>query len=141
MGGHAFGVIIIDDDEVDVEAISRSLLRLDSPPHVVVFQTASKALQGLQGKQRLFWLPSPFLILLELRLPGMTGLEFLEHIRKDERLRKTPVLVISESPSDADKAAANNLGVAGYLRKSAGSSESKALAALIEVYGRRVFTL
>jgi CheY-like chemotaxis protein len=136
MGAHPFGVIIIDDDEVDVEAISRSLLGLDSPPYLLVFQTANKALQALQDQRPLFQPTTSFLILLDLSLPGMTGLEFLEHIRKDESLRRIPIFVLTELHSEPERATAHEFGVVGYFRKLSTPSDAKALAARIEIYMR-----
>jgi CheY-like chemotaxis protein len=138
MGAYPFGVIIIDDDVVDVEAISRSLLCLDSPPHIVVFQTASEALQALQNQKQLFQPPVPFVILLELELPVMTGLDFLAHIRNDASLRGIRVFVLTSSDLESEQVAAYDLGVAAYLRKSALPDSSKAVAALIEAYMRTV---
>ena len=138
MVAHPFGVMFIEDDDVDVEAISRSLLRLDSPPHLAIFRTASEALEALQDQRPLFQLAIPFLVLLNLHLPGMTALEFLERIRKDARLRRTVVFVLADSGSDSDRAAAYDMGVVGYLTKSAVPSDNEAIAALLELYMRSV---
>ncbi len=141
MGAHPFGVIVIEDDDVDVEAISRSLLRLASPPDLAIFGTASEALQALQDQRPLFHPATPFLILLDLHLPGMPALEFLADIRKDARLRRTIVFVLADSDNDAERTAAYDMGVAGYLRKSALPGATEAIAALLEVYMQNVTTL
>ncbi len=139
MLAHPFGVMFIEDDDVDVEAISRSLLRLDFPPHLVTFGTASKALQALQDQRRPLFQPAiPFLILLNLHLPGMTALEFLADIRNDARLRRTIVFILDELDRDSDRTVAYDMGVAGYLRKSAVLSDNEAIAALLEVYMQSV---
>ena len=141
MLAHPFGVMFIEDDDVDVEAISRSLLRLASPPHLAVFGMASDALKALQDQRPLFHPATPFLILLDLHLPGMSALEFLANIRKDASLKRTIVFVLADSDSDSDRTAAYDMGVAGYLRKSAVPSANEAIAALLEVYMQSVTTL
>jgi CheY-like chemotaxis protein len=141
MGAYPFGVIVIEDDDVDVEAISRSLLRLASPPDLAIFRTASEALEALQEQRPLFHPAIPFLVLLDLHLPGMPVLEFLADIRQDARLRRTIVFVLADSDNDADRAAAYDMGVAGYLRKSAVPGTTEAIAALLEVYMQNVTTL
>jgi CheY-like chemotaxis protein len=66
-------IVLIEDDDVDVEAVSCSLLRLVDPPHRTVFSTANEALRALQGQQA-NRPADPFIILLDLNLPGKSGL-------------------------------------------------------------------
>ncbi|MFN8469596.1 MAG: response regulator [Caldilineaceae bacterium] len=141
MVAHPFGVIFIEDDGVDAEALSRSLLRLASPPHLAIFGTATEALQALQDQRPLFHPATPFLILLDLHLPGMSALEFLADLRKDARLKRCIVFVLADSDRDSDRTAAYDMGVAGYLRKSAVPSANEAIAALLEIYMQSVTTL
>jgi CheY-like chemotaxis protein len=134
MGKRHFGVLVIDDDNVDVEAISRILLGFESPPELAVFGTATQALRALQDQQLLFQPFIPFLILLDLYLPGMTGLEFLEQLRKDARLSRTIIFVLDESNSISDRAAAYDLGIAGCFTKSSLPRDTQTLTALLEFY-------
>ena len=140
MGVYPFGVIMVEDDDVDVEAISRCLLRLDFPPHLVIFQTASEALQALKDQRPFFHPAIPFLVLLGLHLPGMLAFEFLADIRKDMRLRRTIVFVLADSDNDSDRTTAYDMGVAGYLIKSALPGVTQSIAALLEVYMQNVTT-
>ena len=57
------------------------------------------------------------IILLDLNMPRMTGIEFLRELRRDSRLMHTPVVVLTTSNDDRDKIEAYNLNVAGYLLK------------------------
>lgn len=57
------------------------------------------------------------LILLDLNMPKMNGLEFLHEIRQDEELKRTPVIVLTTSDEDKDRIEAYNLNVAGYILK------------------------
>lgn len=67
--------------------------------------------------------PRPDLILLDLKMPGQGGLEFLEAIKKDENLRAIPVVVITTSALEADVLSAYRLGAAGYVLKPADINE------------------
>ena len=69
-----FGVVLVEDDDVDAESIARSFRALNFPPSLTVYRSAADALVALQGphSQRP---PSPFVLVLDLNLPGMSGLE------------------------------------------------------------------
>ena len=136
MRTHPFGVIVIDDDDADVETIAHGLQCLASPPQIVVFRTASEALHALHTRQELANPSIPFLILVERNLPLVTGLELLACIRCDASLRHIPVFVLGDSNLAADKAAAFQLGAAGYLRKPTVAGGANAMAALLETYVR-----
>ena len=71
-------------------------------------------LRGTNGRERL---PRPYLILLDLNMPRMDGVEFLIELRKDQDLKKSIVFVMTTSGADEDKVKAYNLGVAGYILK------------------------
>lgn len=114
---YPFEVVLIEDDAIDTEAILRSFRGLESPPHLTVYRTAKDALQALHGPPG-SRAAGRFLVLLDLSLPGMTGLEFLERIRSDARFRGTVIFVLTGSHDDADIAAAYDATIAGYMRKS-----------------------
>jgi CheY-like chemotaxis protein len=133
---YPFGVMVVDDNDADVATISRGLLCLDPPPHVVVFRTASEALHALHTLPELSSATVPFVILVEVNLPLVTGIEFVTCMRCNASLRRIPVFVLADSSLDSAKFAAHSLEVAGYLRKPTVPDESKAIAALLETYVR-----
>ena len=65
---------------------------------------------------------TPLAVFLDLRLPGMSGVELLEKIRQDERLRQVPVIVMTGSVNPADTERCNQLGVTAFLPKPVGLS-------------------
>jgi len=74
------------------------------------------------GEEGLAWLHEPVnskpgLILLDLNLPVMNGIEFLQATKADEQLRRIPIVVVTTSRLEADKLASFNLSVAGYMVK------------------------
>jgi CheY-like chemotaxis protein len=96
---------------------------------------ALEVLRGTNGRPRL---PRPFLILLDLNMPRMDGIEFLKELRKDEELKKSIVFIMTTSDADDDKVKSYNLGVAGYILKSNPANAFSEATALLEIYLRVV---
>ena len=110
-------LLLVDDDPIDMQAIRRSLrvLRIDNP--VIEARDGVEALQHLRGENGHDRVPSPRLVLLDLNMPRMGGMEFLEEVRRDSGLRPTLVFVMTTSASEDDKARAYARNVAGYVLK------------------------
>ncbi len=110
-------ILIVDDNEVDALALRRAFAkaRIENPIHVVVDGVAAlELLRGENGKEAL---QKPYVVLLDLNMPRMNGLEFLEEIRSDEDLGNTIVFVLSTSAAEEDIAAAYEHKIAGYIVK------------------------
>ena len=121
-------VILVEDDEIDAEAVRRAFRQHDLDPPLT-FADGLFALEALRDERGpLRGHPRPTII-LDLNLPRMNGLEFLEALRADPALRETPVVVLATSDDARDRRAARALGVAGYLIKGASSD----LAPLFEL--------
>jgi CheY-like chemotaxis protein len=107
-------LVLVEDDEVDVMNVRRALERARVTNPVFVANNGLEALELLRGdsvpKERR-------LVLLDLNMPRMNGIEFLHELRKDPDLRTTPVVVLTTSDDERDKVEAYNLNVAGYLLK------------------------
>ena len=96
---------------------------------------ALEMLRGTNGRERL---SRPFLILLDLNMPRMNGIEFLKALRQDPELKKSIVFVLTTSDADEDKVGAYNLGVAGYILKSNPANAFLETTALLDTYWRVV---
>lgn len=110
-------ILIVDDNEVDTLALKRAFSKanIDNPIHVAVDGVeAFEILRGENGKQAL---QKPYVILLDLNMPRMNGLEFLEKIRTDEDLANTIIFVLSTSAAEEDIEAAYKHKIAGYIVK------------------------
>ena len=130
-------LVVIDDDDVDVESVVRSLNRNGIFGEITVFRDGLEALRALQ--QESSKLPSrPLLILLDLDLPRLNGLEFLDALRSDSRLCGTVVFVLTLSERLEDKIAAYDRQVAGYLLKSKLGEDFALLPKLLRSYCRLV---
>ena len=112
-------ILLVDDDDVDVRIVKRALSRekIDNP--LVVARDGVEALEVLRGNNETPALQHPILILLDLNMPRMGGLEFLQEVRGDRRLAKSIVFVLTTSNDERDRDAAYRNNVAGYLLKSA----------------------
>lgn len=110
-------LLIVDDNDIDAEQILRNFekLNLRNDCHRAV--DGIEALDMLQGSNGKAPLPRPVVILLDLNMPRMNGLEFLAELRADPALATTPVIVVSTSDRDSDLYSARQYGVAGYIVK------------------------
>ena len=131
-------ILIVDDDEVDREAICRAFEEARIANETITATNGYEALEILRGDDGNGPLPPPFIVLLDLNMPRMNGIEFLHEIRADERLRMTMVIILSTSSSEKDKLAAYNLNVAGYITKSRASKDFGLLAKLLNAYWRLI---
>lgn len=111
------GILLVEDDRVDVMTVQRALCknRIENPLHVA--RTATEALAMLRGNEKGREDPLPALILLDLNLPKMSGIEFLKELRGDPSLRGLPVIVLTSSNEPHDRAAAFKYEVEDYIVK------------------------
>jgi len=111
-------MLLVEDNPDDVELTRRALQKNNLTNELVVVQDGVDALaylreaaRGENGRQL------PTVILLDLKLPRMDGLELLRQIRADERLKRLPVVVLTSSKEQQDIMASYDLGANSYIRK------------------------
>jgi CheY-like chemotaxis protein len=109
-------ILLIEDDEIDVEAVARAF-RHEAKLNFVVANSGVEALNSLRGEAGYQPVPYPYIILLDLNMPQMSGFEFLASLRSDPRLRETVVFVLTTSDRDEDRVMAFEYCVAGYFLK------------------------
>lgn len=103
-------IVLVDDDEIDRRAFERCLG--DYNCKFVVCESAEQALPRLYEHKN-----SPLILVLDVNLPGVSGLEFLADIRQMSKIKHTVTFILSSSKRDEDVIEAHRLNVAGYLRK------------------------
>ncbi|WP_437812522.1 response regulator [Sorangium sp. So ce1078] len=114
MDGKILNIILVEDDTVDVMNVRRAFERGKITNPLWVAGDGVEGLDLLRGTQ----VPRDRrLVLLDLNMPRMNGIEFLRELRSDATLRATPVVVLTTSNDDRDKVDAYDLNVAGYLLK------------------------
>lgn len=128
-------VLLVEDDQVDAEAVRRAFQKQKIANPLVEVNDGVEALSLLRGEQG-DPLPRPYIILLDLNMPRMNGLEFLKHLREDEKLRDSIVFVLTTSDDNRDKLAAYEQHVAGYMVKSRAGKDFLDLTALLDHYWR-----
>ncbi len=107
-------ILLVEDDEVDVMNVRRAFLKNRIANPLFVAGDGVAALDMLRSGE----IPRERrLILLDLNMPRMTGLEFLRELRREPTLHSTPVVVLTTSNDERDKIEAYDLNVAGYLLK------------------------
>lgn len=127
-------ILLVEDDEVDVMNVKRAFKNAKIINTLHVAGNGQEALDLLQGKRGAKITPLPRIVLLDINMPRMNGIEFLREIRKDPELRALSVFVLTTSNDDSDRFEAYQLNVAGYILKPVGvESFMKALAQL-QVY-------
>jgi len=106
-------ILLVEDDQVDTMTVQRSLKEIHVTNPLVTVENGEEALRYLQNTQR----EKPCIILLDLNMPIMNGIEFLRVIKHDDQLKCIPVVVLTTSEEQQDKVNSFNLGVAGYMAK------------------------
>ena len=114
MNDKLFNILLVEDDELDVKNVRRAFKKGNITNPLYVAGNGLEALEMLRGAE----MPrTRRLVLLDLNMPRMNGIEFLRELRADPELTATPVVVLTTSDAERDKVEAYNLHVAGYLLK------------------------
>ena len=96
-------ILLVDDDKVDTMAVKRSFRDLKIANPVIEAHNGIEALERLRGQNGYEKVPSPCLVLLDLNMPRMGGIEFLAELRLDPLLRHTLVFVMTTSEAEQDR--------------------------------------
>lgn len=104
--------LFIEDDEIEVLKFKKSLKKLGFTHRILEAKNGEEALEILREKQEL-----PNVILLDLNMPKMNGLEFLKELKEDAHLRYIPAIIVTTSNNHQDMLESYKLGIAGYIIK------------------------
>ena len=127
-------ILLVDDDDVDAMGIERALnkMKLANP-----FYRARDGVEGLEMLREKA-VDQPYMLLLDLNMPRMSGIEMLKELRSDPHLRGTVVFVLTTSDDDKDKVAAYNEHISGYIVKTKLDTGFEELMKLLDHYWRLV---
>lgn len=129
----SYSILLVEDDDVAAEAVVRGLRKHGLESTVVIAEDGIVALQILRGTHERR-IRKPYIALVDLNMPRMSGLEFLEALRADSELRGTVVFILTTSGTDYDRTQAYRLGIAGYIVKSRVGPQFKKLAGFLAEY-------
>lgn len=123
-------ILLVEDDDIDAIGIQRSLksFNLLNPIHRT--RDGLEALKVLKNDA----IDRPFIVLLDLNMPRMNGMEFLSAIRSDPNLSDIVVFVLTTSQLDEEISAAYKKNIAGYIVKSSSNQDYKQLIRFLENY-------
>ncbi len=110
-------ILLVEDDEVDVAAIKRALKRANVSNPLSVACDGAEAIDMLNGRNGKDKMPQPCLLLVDINMPRMNGVEMLDILRSDKTMRQNIVFMLTTSDRNEDKIMAYRLGVAGYVLK------------------------
>jgi CheY-like chemotaxis protein len=105
-------ILLIEDDRINALTFKKGLSRVNTNTELIIHETAENALQYLRNENNL-----PDIIVLDLNLPKMNGIEFLKIIKNENVLKEIPVIVLTTSRNPENKIDCFNLQVAGYFVK------------------------
>ena len=112
-------ILVAEDDENDAELVLKALERYNIANEVVVVEDGAEALDYLhrRGDYETRAEGNPILVLLDIKMPRVDGLEVLREIRADERLKMIPAVILTSSRQEGDLLAGYQLGVNAYVVK------------------------
>src|SRR5690606_35245469 len=107
-------ILLVEDDELDIISVQRSLKKLESEYELHSAYNGIEALEMLRDPKLAL---TPDVILLDLNMPKMNGIEFLRALRSDAVLKDIKVFVMTTYSESADRDMAENLGISGFIIK------------------------
>jgi CheY-like chemotaxis protein len=112
-------ILLVEDDARDVELTLTALEEYNLANEVVVARDGEEALEYLysRGKFKTRSSGNPAVMLLDLKLPKVDGLEVLKQVKSEETLRMIPIVVLTSSKEEKDMVASYKLGVSAYVVK------------------------
>jgi len=128
-------ILLIEDDDIDAMAVERGIRKLKLANPICRAKNGLEALEILRDKDAII---RPYIILLDLNMPVMGGLEFLKKIREDSNLKDSIIFVLTTSAADEDRAAAYQENIAGYIVKSDVKDGFHQVISMLNCYWRLV---
>jgi CheY-like chemotaxis protein len=107
-------ILLVEDDELDIISVQRTLKKLNTEYSIHTAYNGKEALAMLRDEDKPVL---PDVILLDLNMPKMNGIEFLREIRQDKRFEKIKVFVMTTSSETGDRNITEQMGISGYIIK------------------------
>lgn len=137
-GTTAVTILLVEDDDGDAKAVRRAFDKAKIANPIQRAQDGIEALELLRGDSGAKKVKNPVLLLVDLNMPRMNGIELVRTLRNDPELRRTIVFLLTTSKSEEDIAAAYDLNVAGYIVKQNAGVDFLNLVGMIDSYWKIV---
>ena len=131
-------ILLVEDDDGDARAVARAFQKSKIANKIFRAIDGLDALDVLKGNNGKEKIPNPCLLLVDLNMPRMNGIDLIKALRQDPEWHKTIVFVLTTSKRDEDKAASYDLNVSGYVLKETAGHDFLNLINLMESYWRIV---
>lgn len=123
-------ILLVEDDTIDARTVKRALQDLHTETPLINLADGEEAIRYLQDDQN----ARPCIILLDLNMPRMSGIEFLRVVKADDNLKAIPVIVLTTSKEERDVIDSFDLCVAGYIVKPVGYEQFVEIIRTIDHY-------
>ncbi len=123
-------ILLVEDDQVDAMTVNRALKDIKITNKLIRTENGEEALEFLRNESNL----KPCIILLDLNMPRMNGIEFLKAAKNDANLKMIPVIVLTTSHEEWDRIQSFNLGAAGYMVKPVDYKQFVEVVRVIDLY-------
>jgi CheY-like chemotaxis protein len=137
-GNDPLSILLVEDDDGDAKAVRRAFEKARISNPILRAADGIEALDMMRGTAGKTKLLSPYVLLVDLKMPRMSGIELVQAMRADNNLRHAIVFVLSTSRREEDKIAAYDCNVAGYILKATAGQDFGNLVNLLDHYGRLV---
>jgi CheY-like chemotaxis protein len=137
-GSKTLNILLVEDDDGDAKALQRAFQKAKIANKIVRAADGMEALDMLKGTNAKEKMSSPCILLVDLNMPRMNGIQLVQALRMDNDLRHSIVFILTTSKRDEDKLAAYNLNVTGYILKETAGQDFLNLVSLVDCYWRIV---
>lgn len=131
-------ILLVEDDDGDAKTVRRAFAKAGIANPVVRAMDGMEALEVLRGSNGKDKLRPPYILLVDINMPRMSGLALMQALRGDPELKSAVAFILTTSKHDADKLAAYDLNVAGYIIKENAGADFLDFVQLIGGYVRIV---
>lgn len=123
-------VLLVEDDRVDAMTVKRAIRQIQMHHPLIHAENGEEALEYLNNSSN----EKPWIILLDLNMPKMNGIEFLQVAKKNDAFKSIPVVVLTTSKEQQDRIETFKFGVAGYMIKPVDYSQFVEMMQAIKMY-------